>query len=112
VTSKHPELPRDDGENTMPAERRNCEPTPAVFSSGGCAQQSTPSASGTPVLMKPTQVARSLHVSRSWVYAAAADGRLPSLRLGGPDGPLRFVAADITAWLEGERAKWTPGIRP
>lgn len=50
-----------------------------------------------------------LRVSRSWVYAAAEDGRLPAIRLGGPDGPLRFVRGDVEAWLEDARASWTPG---
>lgn len=62
-------------------------------------------------LLKPADVARRLSVSRSWVYDAAADGRLPSLRLGGADGPLRFVGEDIDAWLEEQRRSWTPGRR-
>jgi excisionase family DNA binding protein len=62
-------------------------------------------------LLKPAEVARRLRVSRSWVYAAAADGRLPAIRLGGADGPLRFVAADVEAWLEEARRAWTPGRR-
>ena len=41
-------------------------------------------------LLKPGDVCARLKVSRAWVYRAAADGRIPSLRLGGPDGPLRF----------------------
>ena len=60
-------------------------------------------------LLKPAEVCRILAVSRTWVYAAAADGRLPSIRLGGPDGPLRFIRADVEAWLEEQRAAWTPG---
>ena len=52
-----------------------------------------------------------LAVSRTWVYAAAADGRLPSIRLGGPEGPLRFIRDDVEAWLEEQRAVWTPGRR-
>lgn len=60
-------------------------------------------------LMRPIDVARRLSVSRSWVYDAAADGRLPSVRLGGADGPLRFVAEDIDAWLDEQRRTWTPG---
>lgn len=67
--------------------------------------QSTP----LPRLLKPGAVAEMLGVSRSWVYAAAADGRIPSLRLGGADGPLRFVADDIEAWLTAARAAWRPG---
>ncbi|MBA3369905.1 MAG: helix-turn-helix domain-containing protein [Thermoleophilaceae bacterium] len=59
-------------------------------------------------LLKPTDVARRLGVSRSWLYAAAADGRIPSIRLGGPDGPLRFVPEDLERWIEEARAAWTP----
>ncbi|MFN8121481.1 MAG: helix-turn-helix domain-containing protein [Thermoleophilia bacterium] len=62
-----------------------------------------------PRLLKPGAVAEMLGVSRSWVYAAAADGRIPSLRLGGPDGPLRFVAEDVEEWLTAARAAWRPG---
>jgi len=59
-------------------------------------------------LLKPTEIARRLAVSRSWVYAAATDGRLPSVRLGDDDGPLRFIAADVESWIEGARAGWRP----
>ena len=57
-------------------------------------------------LLRPTDVARQLGVSRSWLYSAAADGRIPSIRLGGPDGPLRFVAQDLHQWLEDARGGW------
>ena len=60
-------------------------------------------------LLKPAEVARRLGVSTSWLYDAAKDGRIPSVRLGRPDGPLRFVEADLTAWLERARASWRPG---
>jgi excisionase family DNA binding protein len=46
-------------------------------------------------LLKPSEVARMLQVSRTWLYDAAKDGRIPSVRLGGPDGPVRFVEEDI-----------------
>ena len=59
--------------------------------------------------LKPTDVARRLDVSRSWVYDAAATGRIPCLRLGGPDGPLRFLPDDVEAWLEEARRSWLPG---
>ena len=62
-------------------------------------------------LMKPGDVAERLRVSRSWVYAAAADGRLPAIRLGGSDGPLRFIEADVEEWLERARAGWQPADR-
>ena len=60
-------------------------------------------------LLKPTDVARRLGVSRTWLYAAATDGRVPSIRIGGPDGPLRFVPEDLEAWIDEARAAWRPG---
>lgn len=60
-------------------------------------------------LMKPTDVARQLGVSRSWLYDAAKTGRIPSIRIGGEDGPLRFVSEDIERWVDDARAAWRPG---
>jgi excisionase family DNA binding protein len=62
-----------------------------------------------PHLLKPTEVARRLGVSRTWLYAAAKDGRIPSIRIGGPEGPLRFVPADLDAWIDQARGAWRPG---
>jgi len=64
------------------------------------------------VLLRPSEVATRLSVSRSWVYAAAHDGRLPAIRLGGPDGPLRFDPDEIDAWLAQARQAWRPGESP
>jgi len=61
------------------------------------------------VLLRPNDVASLLAVSRAWVYEAARTGRIPSLRLGSDDGPLRFVAEDIDRWLAESRASWRPG---
>jgi excisionase family DNA binding protein len=60
-------------------------------------------------LLRPTEVVRLLRVSRSWVYEAAKVGRIPSVRLGGPDGPLRFLPDDVEHWLERARSDWLPG---
>lgn len=60
-------------------------------------------------LLKPSEVARMLQVSRTWRNDVAKDGRIPSVRLGGPDGPVRFVEQDIEQWLEGARQEWRPG---
>ena len=60
-------------------------------------------------LLKPSEVGRMLQVSRTWLYDAAKDGRIPSVRLGGPDGPVRFVEQDIEQWLERARRAWRPG---
>ena len=62
-------------------------------------------------LLKPTDVARQLNVSRAWVYEAAKDGRIPSVRIGGSDGPLRFVPEDLEHWIQEARAGWAPGRR-
>jgi excisionase family DNA binding protein len=59
-------------------------------------------------LLKPQEVARRLGVSRSWVYNAAADGRIPAIRLGGPDGPLRFVPEDLERWIAEARDALRP----
>jgi excisionase family DNA binding protein len=63
----------------------------------------------TETLMRPHEVCTMLGVSRSWLYQAAADGRIPHVRLGSDDGPVRFVATDIEQWLEDARRRWTPG---
>ena len=46
-------------------------------------------------LLKPMQIAERWGVSRSWVYRAAEEGRIPHLRLGGAGGPLRFSPSAI-----------------
>ena len=60
-------------------------------------------------LLRPNDVARLLSVSRAWVYEAARTGRIPSFRLGGEDGPLRFLAEDLERWLAEARGRWLPG---
>ncbi len=55
--------------------------------------------------MRPTDVARHLGVSRSWLYDAAKAGRIPSIRIGGEAGPLRFVPEDIERWIEDARSR-------
>jgi excisionase family DNA binding protein len=60
-------------------------------------------------LLKPSEVAAQLGVSRSWLYDAAKTGRIPSIRIGGEEGPLRFVPEDIARWIDDARARWTPG---
>ena len=60
-------------------------------------------------LLKPAEVATQLGVSRTWLYDAAKAGRIPSIRIGGADGPLRFVREDLQRWIDDARAQWTPG---
>jgi excisionase family DNA binding protein len=54
-------------------------------------------------LLRPAEVIDLLGVSRSWLYDAAKAGRIPCVRLGGPDGPVRFRACELEAWIEGSR---------
>lgn len=63
-------------------------------------------------LLKPSDVVRCLGTSRSWVYEAAKRGDIPSIRLGGRDGPLRFIERDIESWIDEARARWRPGQPP
>ena len=62
-----------------------------------------------PELMTPAEATRMLRVSRTWLYDAAKDGRIPAIRLGGPAGPVRFVRADLLAHIEQARACWQVG---
>lgn len=55
-------------------------------------------------LLKPSELARKLGVSRSWLYDAAKTGRVPSIRIGGADGPLRFIPEDIARWIDDARS--------
>jgi excisionase family DNA binding protein len=53
-------------------------------------------------LLTTRQVAELLNVSRSWIYQAAKEGRIASVRLpglDGQDGPVRFRRADLEPWL-------------
>lgn len=58
-------------------------------------------------LLKASDVMEALSVSRRLVYQMAADGRLPSVRVGGPDGPLRFRPDDLERLV----AEWSTGAR-
>ena len=62
-------------------------------------------------LLTPSEVALRLGVSRSWLYAAAKQGRIPCVRLGGDDGPVRFLEAELAAWLRRARPERPPGGR-
>jgi excisionase family DNA binding protein len=62
-------------------------------------------------LLTPSEVALRLGVSRSWIYAAAKQGRIPCVRLGGDDGPVRFLEAELVAWLRRARPERAPGGR-
>jgi excisionase family DNA binding protein len=62
-------------------------------------------------LLTPSEVARRLGVSRSWIYAAAKQGRIPCVRLGSDDGPVRFLEAELAAWLRPARPERSPTRR-
>ena len=57
---------------------------------------------GPDVLWTTEDVMSFLKVSKSWVYRAASDGRLPTIRFG---GHLRFEPRLIRAYASGE---WQP----
>jgi excisionase family DNA binding protein len=65
-----------------------------------------------PELLKPSEVAARLRVSRTWLYDAAKTGLIPSIRLCGGEGPLRFVPEDLDDWINEARERWTAGRRP
>jgi excisionase family DNA binding protein len=63
------------------------------------------------VLLRPHQVCKQLGVSRSWLYKAVSEGRIPHLRLGDDDGPVRFEHKALDDWLAESRKQWRPGNR-
>jgi excisionase family DNA binding protein len=65
-----------------------------------------------PELLTPSEVADRLRVSRTWLYDAAKAGLIPSIRLCGGKGPLRFVPEDIDDWIDEARERLTTGSRP
>jgi excisionase family DNA binding protein len=50
-------------------------------------------------LLRITEAAERLNVSRASVYRWAHDGRLPAVQLGGPGSPLRIPADELDQWL-------------
>ena len=56
-------------------------------------------------LLRPCDVVEMLGVSRSWLYDAAKSGRIPCIRLGGEDGPVRFRSDEIDEWLDASRIR-------
>src|SRR3954467_1204838 len=50
--------------------------------------------------LRPAEVGELLGVSRSWLYDAANSGRIPCVRLGSSDGPVRFRLRELEAWIE------------
>src|SRR3954447_22911832 len=54
-------------------------------------------------LLRPAEVVELLGVSRSWLYEAANSGRIPCVRLGSSDGPVRFRLRELEAWIEDGR---------
>jgi excisionase family DNA binding protein len=61
-----------------------------------------------PEILTPAEATQLLRVSRTWLYQAAQDGRIPAIRLGGPAGPVRFVRADLLEHIERARQRWHP----
>lgn len=55
-----------------------------------------------PALLTAAELAAKLRVSESFVYHAAADGRIPVLRVG---SRLRFVEADVLASFHANDSK-------
>ena len=53
-------------------------------------------------LLKPAEAAELLSVPTSWVYEAARERRLPHLKVG---KHLRFLRADLEAWLQEQRVE-------
>lgn len=56
-----------------------------------------PDPTGVERLLTAQEIADRLRVSDKWIYKAAADRKLPSVKMG---RYLRFRAADVQSWIE------------
>jgi excisionase family DNA binding protein len=59
-------------------------------------------------LLTVAEVQRWLKTSRAWVYAAVRDRRIPYVRLGGEDGPIRFLESDVREHIRAGRVDALP----
>jgi excisionase family DNA binding protein len=63
---------------------------------------STMSAGTSPELVTADEIAERLHVPRTWVYRAAREGSLPSVRCG---RYRRFDVRDVDRWIERQKVR-------
>jgi excisionase family DNA binding protein len=56
-----------------------------------------------PQLLRISDAAEQLNVSRASVYRWIDEGRLPAVQLGGPGAPVRIPSKDLEAWLAASR---------
>ena len=54
-------------------------------------------------LLLAEDVAHTLNLTRQHVYVLAASGQLPSIKLGGGRGSVRFDPKDVEAFIEAHR---------
>ena len=54
-------------------------------------------------LLVAEDVAHTLNLTRQHVYVLAASGQLPSIKLGGGRGSVRFDPADVERFIEAHR---------
>jgi excisionase family DNA binding protein len=54
-------------------------------------------------LLRPSEAMELLNCSKSWLYRAVAEERIPCVRLGGDDGPVRFDEDELIAYIDRSR---------
>jgi len=60
-------------------------------------------ATASPELLRISEAAERLNVSRASLYRWVMEGRIPAVRLGGPGSPLRIPADELGSWLRESR---------
>jgi len=96
------------GRNALPLARRDCNSP----NRAGTARVDVNRRLGFHAAAEAERRGEAACVSRAWVYEAARTGKIPSVRLGDEDGPLRFVAADIEQCLPNARLRGCRGSGP
>jgi excisionase family DNA binding protein len=60
-------------------------------------------ATRSPELLRISEAAEKLNVSRASVYRWIEEGRLPAIQLGGRGAPLRIPGDELNEWLDERR---------
>lgn len=81
--------------------QRTASDSPA-FSPNGCHSPAAPELINAPNFLKVSEIAALLRLSKTAVYEAISDGRLPASKLGRSSRGLRVAKSGLAKWIGGE----------
>jgi excisionase family DNA binding protein len=77
-------------------------PDPLTISPHGCHSPAAPELINAPNFLKVSEIAALLRLSKTAVYEAISDGRLPASKLGRSSRGLRVAKSGLAKWIGGE----------